>query len=185
MIYLVRHGLDDEKYIGGWSNVDLTEEGIRQVKESTNFIVSNNLKVERIVSSDIKRAVTTTGIINEKLQLDITYDKGLRELDKGDYTGIKKSDLSIEELARIKNFGIDDRYPNGESMIEFYERMKIFYEKIMEYDNALLVTHRGVINMFYYLLNDIKLSMDKKRFGAEHASIHELDIEKKMIRRIY
>ena len=26
MIYLMRHGLDDENYIGGWSEVDLVEE---------------------------------------------------------------------------------------------------------------------------------------------------------------
>ena len=38
MIYLLRHGLDNEDYIGGWSNVDLTKEGIKQVKKSRNFI---------------------------------------------------------------------------------------------------------------------------------------------------
>ena len=31
MIYLIRHGLDDEKYIGGWSDVDLTIVGRKQV----------------------------------------------------------------------------------------------------------------------------------------------------------
>lgn len=185
MIYLLRHGLDDEDYIGGWSNVDLTKEGIKQVKKSRNFIVSSGLQINRIISSDIQRAVHTADIINEELNLKITYDTGLRELDKGDYTGVKKCDLSKEELERIKQFGINDRYPNGESMNEFYERMKVYFEKLIEYDNALLVTHRGVINMFYYLLNDIKLSMNKERFGVVHASIHELDINEKLIRRIY
>ena len=32
MIYLLRHGLDDESKIGGWSDVSLTEDGIKQVK---------------------------------------------------------------------------------------------------------------------------------------------------------
>jgi len=27
-IYLVRHGSDDDKYRGGWSNLGLTEEGV-------------------------------------------------------------------------------------------------------------------------------------------------------------
>ena len=31
MIYLMRHGQDDENYIGGWSDVSLIPEGIVQV----------------------------------------------------------------------------------------------------------------------------------------------------------
>ena len=39
--------------------------------------------------------------------------------------------------------------------------------------------------MIYYLLNDIELDMNKERFDVTHASIHELDIKSKKIRRIY
>ncbi len=31
-------------------------------------------------------------------------------------------------------------------------------------DGTLLVTHRGVINMIYLILNNIELDMDKKQF---------------------
>ena len=31
MIYLLRHGQDDELYIGGWSDVGLIEKGITEV----------------------------------------------------------------------------------------------------------------------------------------------------------
>ena len=62
-------------------------------------------------------------------------------------------------------------------------------EEVLEYlkkiDDVLLVTHMGVINMFYYILNDIPLDMDKEKFGVVHSSIHEMNIEKKLIRRIY
>ena len=51
-------------------------------------------------------------------------------------------------------------------------------------DNSLVVTHRGVINVFYYLFNSIPLDMEKKRFNVDHLSIHEVDIDKKIIRRI-
>ena len=51
-------------------------------------------------------------------------------------------------------------------------------------DNSLVVTHRGVINTIYYYLNNIPLDMDKKKFNVDHLSIHELDIQKKLIRRI-
>lgn len=70
-------------------------------------------------------------------------------------------------------------------MIDLYKRMWCFLEKIKLYDDVLLVTHRGVINMFYYILLDEKLDMNKEKFNVSHASIHEMDIEKKLIRRIY
>lgn len=185
MIYLVRHGLDDESYIGGWSDIDLTSVGCKQIEETAKFIVDNGLVINKIISSDVKRAVSTSKIINNKLKLGIDFSKDLRELDKGDYTGLLKEKLSLQEQMRIDKFTIYDKYPNGESMLDLYKRMQEYLEKIKNLDNVMLVTHRGVINMFYYLLNDIELSMDKCMFGVIHGSVHEMDINKKLIRRIY
>ena len=39
MIYFLRHGLDDERYIGGWSEVDLTDEGVEQVRKLAQKIL--------------------------------------------------------------------------------------------------------------------------------------------------
>ncbi len=185
MIYLIRHGLDDENYIGGWSDVDLIKLGKEQVIDATNFIVDKKLIINKIISSDIKRAKSTTNIINEKLKLEIFYSKDLRELDKGDYTGVLKTDLLVEELEKIKKYDINSKYPNGEAMLDLYNRMKEYLEHLKNIDNVLLVTHRGVINMFYYILNDVNVDMDKEKFNVTYASIHEMDIKKKIIRRIY
>jgi len=185
MIYLIRHGLDDEDYIGGWSDVDLTCIGVKQVEKTRDYIVDNKLLINNIISSDIKRAKTTSRIINEKINVDITLDKNLRELDKGIYTGIKKSLLSNKQLEIISNYDIYDRYPNGESMYDLYKRIKVLLNVLKDKDNTLIVTHRGVINMIYYILNEINLDMDKERFNVTHGSLHELDINKKLIRRIY
>ena len=83
MIYLMRHGLDDENFIGGWSDIDLTSDGKKQIIESTDFIIKNKLSIKKIISSDVKRAVTTSKIVNKKLQVPIYYTDKLRELDKG------------------------------------------------------------------------------------------------------
>lgn len=56
-------------------------------------------------------------------------------------------------------------------MLNLYERIKIYLAKLKYVDNTLLVTHRGVINMFYYLSNDIELSMDKESFEVVHGSM--------------
>ena len=184
MIYLVRHGLDDENYIGGWSDVDLIDEGIKQIESTREYII-NNLKINKIITSDIKRARTTANIINEQLELPLEIDKTLRELDKGDYTGIKKDTLTKEEKEFIKNITIYDIYPNGESMKGFYERIVKIIPTLKKYEDSLVVTHRGVINMIYYYLNDIEVDMNKERFNVTHGSVHELDLNNKKIRRIY
>lgn len=84
----------------------------------------------------------------------------------------------------IKVNRIDVKYPNGESMLDLYKRMKLLLKNIDKYNNSLLVTHRGVINMIYVLLNGDELTMDKKKYGVEHASVHELNLEKRKIRKI-
>lgn len=184
MIYLVRHGLDDESYIGGHSNVDLTEIGIKQVENTGLWLKENNIKVSKIYTSDIKRAVATSNIIGKILNLDIIKTSELRELDKGLLTGLKKEVTINKYPEYIKVNRIDVKYPNGESMLDLYKRMKLLLKNIDKYDNSLLVTHRGVINMIYVLLNNDELTMDKEKYDVEHASVHELNLEKRKIRRI-
>lgn len=180
MIYLMRHGLDDERFVGGWSDVDLIQEGVVQVKASTKFILENNLKIKKIISSDIKRARTTSEIVNKELNLEIKYTKLLRELDKGDLTGKEKTILEQYTTKEI-NFC----YPNGESMLEFYNRIKKDLQTILSEDNTLIITHRGVINMIYFILNDLEVSTNKEKFSVSHASIHEYDPILKKIKKIY
>ena len=184
MIYLLRHGLDDESFIGGHSDVELTLTGISQVMEVTSFLKNNCYKIEKIISSDIRRARQTTEIVNAGLNLPIEYTSILRELDKGKLNGlpITQAKILYPKFTSVKNINI--KYPNGESMLEFYERIKSDVDKILALDNSLIVTHRGVINMLYFILNNLELNMDKKQFGVEHASLHELDPKSKVIKKI-
>lgn len=179
MIYLIRHGLDDERFIGGHSNASLTAKGIEQVKQATDFITENKLKINRIYTSDIKRAIETTEIINSKLKVEIIKAKYLRELDKGELTGKKKTH-NYKEVEEINK-----RYPNGESMLDLYKRIKTNLPKILQENNSLIVTHRGVINMIYYLLNNEEITLDKEKWNVTHASIHEYNPQLRLIKRIH
>lgn len=184
MIYLVRHGLDDENYIGGYSDVDLTDFGKRDINELGKWLKIQGFDVSKIYTSDIKRAVSTTNIINSYLQLPVCKTKNLRELDKGMITGMKKN-IAFEmypEYMDVKDIRI--RYPKGESMLDLYLRIRTFLEKVDKYDGSILVTHRGVINMIYCLVYNDELSMNKEKYNVTHGSVHEFDIKKSMIRRI-
>jgi len=188
MIYLLRHGLDDENFIGGHSEVDLIDEGIVQVKNSSLFI-KENLKIKRIITSDVKRAVSSALIVKEAFEDEMPFevDSRLRELDKGLLTGKLRSALSKEEIDICNMSDINEKYPNGESMQDMYDRVKYLVDSgyFGDKQSSLIVTHRGIINMLYFMFNNEPLTMNKKKFNVEHASVHELDIEKRRIKRIF
>ena len=73
MIYLVRHGLDDESFIGGYSNIGLIDVGIKQIHDVGKWILQNDFDIRKIYSSDIKRALQSARIIGEYLNLDILF----------------------------------------------------------------------------------------------------------------
>ena len=182
MIYFLRHGLDDEEYIGGWSEVDLIDEGVEQVKEICSLL--GTLPIKKIISSDIKRAQTTSKIVSEYLNVPVEYSDKFRELDKGDLTGMHKT-LALSLYPNyIDNVAIDERYPNGESMIDLYARVKALLDEISDWDEVLIVTHRGVINMIYFVMENRLPDTNKKQFGVTHASVHEYNPKQKIIKKL-
>lgn len=184
MIYIVRHGLDDERFIGGYSDVCLTDIGIKQIHDVGKWILQNDFDIRKIYSSDIKRALQSARIIGEYLNLDISVDIGLREQDKGILNGMKKEDALILYPEHVRCDDVSRCYPNGESLLDLYIRVKELLENISIYDHSLLVTHRGVINMIYYLISGDEIDMNKDRYDVCHASVYEFDICKSRIRKI-
>lgn len=184
MIYLMRHGQDDENYIGGWSDGNLLDEGRKQVSD-TSWWIKNNLKIKKIICSDIKRALETAKIVSEILDVPYEVNAMLREQNKGLLNGMLKDKAHLEYLEFLgENVTIDTVYPDGESLKDLYERVKKNLDVFLKFkDNTLLITHRGVINMLYFILNDISLNMDKKQFGVLPASVHELNKNNKSIKK--
>lgn len=187
MIYLMRHGLDDETFIGGWSNVDLVEEGIEQVNKTAIYMKENDIKITKIISSNVKRAVTTANIVkNYYPDVEILKDSLFREQNKGIYNGKNKEISEKNNPHFFSSITIDTVYEGGESLRDLYNRVSDYLEYLLSLeDGTLIITHRGVINMLYYILNNIELDMDKKKFNVTHASLHELDKTKKYIRKVF
>ena len=184
MIYLMRHGQDDENYIGGWSKVGLTKEGKMEVID-TALWMKDNLDIKRVIVSDIHRAMQTAEIVCDILKLSFLPSTELREQNKGLLNGMPQEEARKEYGELLANVTVDTVYPEGESLRDLYNRMKECLERLMQLkDNTLIITHRGVINMIYFILNNKELDMDKKQFGVTTASVHELDPEKREIRKI-
>lgn len=188
MIYFLRHGLDDERFIGGWSDVDLIPEGIEQVNNTLDEMLKQNIEIKKVIASDVKRARTTAELVLNKYPAIETYEisKMFREQSKGLLNGmpveIRNRDYPEYKGTEVQ---VDTVYPEGESLLDLYKRIKESLNEIMSLeDNTLVVTHRGVINMLYFILNNQELDMDKKQFGVTHASLHELNKQEKSIRKV-
>lgn len=168
IIYLVRHGKDDDNYRGGWSNLGLVEEGVNQSRILAEYLYKNkeNYNIDTLISSDLRRAVETINEISLKLNIPVKFRSEWRENNNGILAGM----LNTEALQKYPGLffnalQMDERYPSGESPIEFYNRIKNAYQTLCDEmingeigPNVMLVTHGGVINIIYYIINGLKWS---------------------------
>ncbi|MBR4661984.1 MAG: histidine phosphatase family protein, partial [Clostridia bacterium] len=83
MIYLLRHGADDDMRLGGWSDAELSFVGIEQIRRASEKLSSGDYNIQHIFSSDLPRAKESAVIIAEKLGLHVTFIKDFRETNNG------------------------------------------------------------------------------------------------------
>ena len=98
MIYLIRHGQTDwnlDRKLQGQTDIPLNDNGRGQAEEVAKEIA--DLKIDRIISSDLLRAKETAEIINKKIGAVISFDKRLREVNYGDYEGKLIETIKDEE----------------------------------------------------------------------------------------
>ncbi len=184
-VLFVRHGKDDDRYRGGWSNLDLIPEGIEQAKKLAKHIKDNNLdyNIKQIISSDLARTITTANFIADELGIPVQKDSRLREMDNGDLAGML-NETALEQYPGLffSSLKIDEAYPNGESPKDFYLRIKNWFEDFCSNcdstsGNILIVTHAGVINIIYHLVNGTQWSNRGSIFKSNNCSIHILNLD--------
>ena len=184
IIYLVRHGKDNDAVRGGWSEHGLSPVGVEQVYALAEKIAAANIVFDCIYSSDLQRAVETAEILSNSLKCPIEYDIGLREADNGDLAGMKH-DLANEKFPGVywSALAYDECYPNGESPEMFYHRVKTAWLEFKSdrlkraSKDALVVTHGGVIEVILCIENGIAFSNKARHFSAPHAQLIPIEIK--------
>lgn len=188
IIYLVRHGQDDDTCRGGWSNHALTSEGIHQSENLAIELCNNQNKynIAKIYSSDLKRAQQTAKILADKIAVPIHFTSKFREVNNGDLAGLKNeiADIKFPNLY-WRRLEWDEHYPNGESPKEFYERIKSAWSKLTESEkntngNIILVTHGGVINIIKAIVSNQEYSNKSKYAGIAGASLIPIQLNNKI-----
>jgi broad specificity phosphatase PhoE len=182
MIYLARHGQTDwnvERRMMGQTDIPLNGFGRAQA-ESLGKDVSE-LKIEHIFSSDLLRTKETAEIVNKFINVDVSLDQRLREINYGDIVGKALSEVSNESWDQ---FNFHPEQLNAESLENVYSRIKDFFEELAKRNlsNVLIVTHGGALRMIlYYAQNRNSFNKDDYinnylNFKFANASITELHI---------
>ena len=184
-LIFVRHGKDDDRYRGGWSSFDLIPEGVEQAKQLAKHLKENNhtYQIAHIVSSDLTRTLTTANIISCELGLPIQKEFRIRETNNGDLAGMLNN-TALKQYPGLffSSLEMDEAYPNGESPIDFYMRIKRWFSEFSSNcrhmkGNILIVTHGGVINVVYHLVKGIEWNNKSRMFKAGNCSVHILNMD--------
>ena len=154
-IYVVRHGRvpsNDKKMIGGRTDEELTEVGVKQAESVRDKL--KDVNIDAIFSSNVRRAVQTANIINIH-GLDINLDDRLAEREPGMMLGRSRKDIdkSIWNSLNI------DRTPEGAETLKagLLRTQSILDEIHNRYQGrrVLIVTHNFICKCIWMLENNI------------------------------
>ncbi|HAE42360.1 MAG TPA: histidine phosphatase family protein [Clostridiales bacterium] len=151
-IYITRHGETEwnkKRIIQGSMDSPLTEEGVRGAERLS--VRLRETQFDFVITSPLYRAYRTAMIILKDRKIPIIKDDSLKEINCGIFEGFtfqeiweKHPDLKSTLHSDPLNF----RYPGGESLNEFYDRVKNGFEEIIENykdKTILIVAHGGTI----------------------------------------
>ena len=162
-IYLVRHGhLDrgpDRRYVGQ-TDYPLSPIGVTQAEHLRDAFAS--IEFQRIVTSDLKRTMTTTEIIAQRQEVPVEAHSGFREIRLGAWEGQLIDEIKSQEPREYELRGLDlvgHRPPDGENFYDLSERVIPVFRQIIEDSPRplLIVTHVGVIRVILCHVLEIPL----------------------------
>lgn len=154
-LYLIRHGETDHNAAGramGQMDVPLNERGIEQARQTAGFL--RRYPIERIVSSDLGRAMATAQPLADGLGLAIEPDARLRELSFGILEGKTVGECELLDPAAVERWrsgDFDAALPGGESRRSLMKRTREVLEEIAAGPHAhvALFSHGGALNALH------------------------------------
>ncbi|MDF2949657.1 MAG: alpha-ribazole phosphatase [Sedimentibacter sp.] len=169
-IYLLRHGqtnLNKGGKFQGATDIDLNQLGKKQAELLGKRIQKYNIDI--IYSSDLKRVIETTEILNNYIGAEIIIKEELREINMGAWDKLTMEERYIinEDYAKQWHKHLADLpYPNGECGQDVYNRVKEIIDNIkkQKHENVAIVTSGGTIAI---LLCEFLGLEQYKRFSME------------------
>jgi broad specificity phosphatase PhoE/orotate phosphoribosyltransferase len=151
-LIFVRHGEAEgniKRLFQGWTDGELTEKGHLQAQRVSERL--KDMDIDVVYSSNLKRTMQTAEYTAEIKQLPIIATEKLREIYGGDWENEPFNLLPTkwpEDYFRWEKAPHTHRMPNGETMAEFYHRLVMELEGILESNpgkNVCIFTHGTAI----------------------------------------
>jgi broad specificity phosphatase PhoE len=179
-LMLIRHPevLEAEKLkFFGATDVPLSQHGYRQAECLASYL--SKRQVSAVYCSPLHRAKYTAQRIAETCKLTPTIIQALKEINFGHWEGSSYYDIIGDDEQLYRNWlkmEPEFRFPGGESLAEFHQRVMPEYKRIVAsdletQDGALIVVvvHGGVIKLILAELLGIHwggVNSIKQDFGA-------------------
>jgi alpha-ribazole phosphatase len=182
-LILIRHALttdnQDNKLSGHIDSV-VSEIGKKQIDKLTTYL--EKVDIDKIYTTTSSRTKDTVQKIANLKKIDIIQKEALKEISFGDFEGITFEKIKKnhpKEFQDMIDKGYEYKYPNGESLIDSYNRVANEISEIIidNKDKTILIcSHGGTIrNIITYLIsNSYQYHWN---FKIDNASITILEVE--------
>lgn len=177
-ITIIRHGQSEgniNKIICGHFDTPLTEAGRYQAKLTGKHL--SGKKIDKIYSSDLRRALETANIIANEVGVGISVDARLRERSCGIFDGKPVADVLShpmwEDFMSKPHVNVD----GGETIGQIYIRAKTFLKFIVDThkdENVVLVTHGGWLWVAVPIALNVKIDDYYGFIGMDNCSMSQV-----------
>ena len=182
-LILVRHALtvDNQKSrLSGHIDSSISEEGKEQIDKITNYL--KDLDIDKIYTTTSSRTKDTVKKLSELKSIEIIEKESLKEISFGDFEGLTFDEIKDKypkEFQDMIEKGYEYKYPNGESLIDSYNRVCIELDNIISNNDdrtILICSHGGTIrNIITYLIsNSYKYHWN---FKIDNGSVTILEVQ--------
>ena len=183
-LIIVRHGETEEnikRMLVGHMHGHLSTKGKRQAKEVG--LILQDCDIDRIYSSDLKRAVdTTNAIAKHHKKVPITYSRALREQNYGIFQGKSLHEMLTDpDYLRLRgNF----RPTGGESLNQLRARVHKFIKdlaKLYPNDVILISAHAGIAYSIFSLCSGVPM-WDAVKLKARNTGVIVVEMKRNKLK---
>ena len=183
-LYLVRHGatpLSMEDRFSGAENVDLSEEGRRQVLHLAVRLADD--KITAIYASPLDRTMDTARILARPHQLNPVPKDGLREISHGHWEGLSRKEVEKQfpdEYTAWETDPFTFAPESGESGISVLARaLPVIREIVVKHlgQNVLIVSHKATLRLILSSLLGFDVRGYRDRLDQAPACLNILDFK--------
>ena len=187
-IYLARHGETEwnlERRQQGGTDTTLNATGRQQAAKLRDLL--RGLRLDAVYASTLSRSRETAEIVRG--QVPLKSDAGLNERKLGKFEGRRVDASDPEIAAEYKRRGNDpdDTFDGGESLNQFYERVRHTISSIREQHTTgtiLIVGHLGTNRMILRTLLGLTLEQ-AQAFNQANDDVYLIELDSGNSRRLW